>query len=249
MNAEIHLGGESAFTLRSAVLIYSDGRQLFATRHDPQPSDVGAPTLGPGQLVTTAFLKELATGLGASVPAEVLPERVLVRTADVTVWWRPASRAPVFFNLARDVANAPKLRKLSGRRMWHPPLVFRAEGANLWVRALLKNERPTAGTRLMAAPYFNVSATGGVCVGSMRKPHDRSLASIDGWERAFFESEFTHQLPGTKLTAHPGGFYGMMHDATHPRTKAFVSSWLAPAGKKHGQLLRDFVTTSDRGAW
>src|SRR5438128_1032746 len=99
MEAIARVGGEAAFTLRHAVLVYGDERRSFATLHQPVPAEAGgAPALGPGRAVSTAFLKGLAGQLGASLPAEVLPDNVLVRTPDVTLWWRPRSVAPLFYN-------------------------------------------------------------------------------------------------------------------------------------------------------
>jgi len=46
-------------------------------------------TLGEGQLVTPQMFVDLMTGLGRSTPLEILPERLIVRTADTIVWWAP----------------------------------------------------------------------------------------------------------------------------------------------------------------
>jgi hypothetical protein len=43
----------------------------------------------------------------------------------------------------------------------------------------------------------------------MRSPEDTAIGAIDLWERAFFQSEFTHASGATRLTTHPGGFLGL----------------------------------------
>ncbi len=51
----------------------------------------------------------------------------------------------------------------------------------------------------------------------MRTPDETDGATIDLWERAFFESEFTHAYGAVRLTKHPGGSLGL---------------WTGIAGKK-----------------
>lgn len=238
------IGGETGFKLEQAVLIYGDGTRSYATLHDPIPApDRGAPYLGPARPLGAAFLKTLAKGLGASVPAEVLPPEVLVRTSDVTVWWRPASVAPLFYNVDRS----PEVQALSGKTVPHPPLVFRASGRELWVRALGKNERPIATTPMFAAPYYNVGVSGSVCTGTMRIPHGRGLETLAQWEASFFGSEFTHPLPGARLTAVPAGFASMWGDLAAIGATEFPAHYLARAAKK--QTLGGFVTSDGGRDW
>jgi PRTRC genetic system protein B len=101
------------------------------------------------------------------------------------------------------------LKKLNGRKYPHPPLLFKASGAHLWIRALAGNERPKAESPLYIAPYWNCYDNGVVCTGSMRIPREKSVAAIDGWERAFFQSEFTHAAGTVKHTSYRGGLLGL----------------------------------------
>ena len=43
----------------------------------------------------------------------------------------------------------------------------------------------------------------------MRVPESSDIASIPGWEGAYFQSEFTHAAGAVRLTSHPGGFIGL----------------------------------------
>jgi len=246
MEALLRLGGETAFKLSDVVLVYGDGKRSFATLHQPV-SRRGAPMLGPGSPVSSAFLRALSDGLGAGLPLEVLPPTVLCRTPDVTIWWRPPSVAPVFYAPAREAKNGEALKAISGRSVRHPGLVFKATRTSLWVRAVKGAERPSASTPMFEAPYFNVSTTGSVCVGSMRKPHSRGIAALREWERSFFESEFTHALPGTKLTEFPEGFTKLWTALAILNLTAFPDSALARARKK--ETLETFAKDLDRGSW
>ena len=155
--------------------------------------------------MTTAFLKTLAGELGYSVPAEILPETVLARTPDLLVWWTPARVRPLF--LPEHVAAAAPLK---GKLFPQPPLVFKVSGRELWVRALEENARPRPATQLKTAPYWNCAESGQVCQGSMRSPDaGPSLEAIEVWERAFFQSEFTHAYGGARITSHRDGFLGL----------------------------------------
>src|SRR6202035_3886576 len=80
MTKSAHFGSNSSFRLSKAILVYSDGQQLFATMHEPRDSpDGGPPYLDAGEALTIEFLKQLAKGLGRSVPREILPSNVLAR--------------------------------------------------------------------------------------------------------------------------------------------------------------------------
>lgn len=208
MNTSVSIGSSQDFRLSRALLVYGTNsyngfpyRHPFVTLHEVIHENEEA-RLSEGQLVTPQMLADLMTGLGRSTPLEILPERVLVRTADMIVWWAPPSRRTMFFSdRGEDVA----LKKLNGRSYPHAALLFKVSGSHLWIRALDVNERPKAQTSLSIAPYWNCYDNGIVCAGSMRIPREKSIAAIDGWERAFFQSEFTHAAGAVKHTNYPGG--------------------------------------------
>jgi PRTRC genetic system protein B len=115
-------------------------RHPFVTLHEVM-HDGNMAQLAEGQLMTPQMLIDLIAGLGRSVPAEILPARVLVRTSEMIVWWAPACERAMFFS---DHGNAPDLRSMNGKIYPHPELLFKACGSHLWVRALPKDERPKA---------------------------------------------------------------------------------------------------------
>ena len=224
MTKSAHFGSNSSFGLSKAILVYSDGQQLFATMHEPRDSpDGGPPYLDAGEALTVDFLKQLAKGLGRSVPREILPSNVLARTPDILVWWMRQQRRAMFFNDSGDG------RTLNGKVFPQPALVFKVCGSELSVRSLAENKRPRPDTPLMFAPYWNCDGGGRVCQGSMRAPGKLCLEAMKGWEKAFFESEFTHAAIGARLTAHPEGFLGLWRDLAGSEVE-FPGEFLVKSG-------------------
>src|ERR1700733_1239695 len=129
MNISVNLGSSHDFRLSRTLLVYGQSsyqgypyRHPFVTLHEVM-HDGDVARLAEGQLMTPQMLIDLMAGLGRSVPAEILPARVLVRTAEMIVWWTPARDRTLFFsNNRRD----PALKNMNGRLYPHPPLLFRA---------------------------------------------------------------------------------------------------------------------------
>ena len=231
MEAQVRIGANRRFVLKNALLIYGDGSGAFATLHDVRAEKEGAPFLGPGQSLTTAFLRSLTQGLGVQMAPEILPENILARTPDLITWWTRAQYRCMFFGGGNAEAS-----KLNGHRYPHPALVFKIWGRDLFVRAHAGDTRPLAETRLMTAPYWNVDSRGCVCQGSMRVPEEVSAQTIGGWESAFFNSEFTHPSGAVRLTSHPGGFVGLW--STLANTDGTFPTEFLTDGK---QTLREFI--------
>ena len=231
MEAHVRIGASRNFTLKNAVLIYGDGSAAFATLHEVRAEKNQTPYLGPGQSLTTAFLRTLAKGLGARMAPEILSENVLARTPDTLVWWSRAQRRVMFFS-----GGSEEARSLNGCMFPHPVLVFKVSGHELFVHALANDARPRANTPLKTAPYWNTNGQGLVCQGTMRVPDEVNVDSIAGWEDAFFLSKFTHASGAARLTSHSGGFFGLWSSlADRPGT--FPTEFLTDAK----QTLREFV--------
>jgi PRTRC genetic system protein B len=228
--------------LNRALLVYGtsnyDGfppRHPFVVLHEVVHEGPDA-WLGAGQLLTPDGLGDIARQLSGTLPVEILPERVLVRSTDLIVWWMPASNRVMFFS---DRGGDATMAGLNGAKYPHPPLVFKARGSSLWVRALIESKRPVSDTILQAAPYWNCDAAGQVCTGSMQIPTHTSVKVIDEWESAFFTSEFTHGRAG-KLTTHPGGIVGLWKCLREK--KRFPAKYLAATT----ETLSQFVNPSGR---
>src|SRR5690348_15398602 len=118
MNTSVTIGSSQEFRLTKALLVYGKSdynsypyRHPFVTVHDVIHDEDGA-RLKEGRLVTPTLLSDLMAGLGNAVPMEIIPERVLVRTADTVVWWRPESTQTLFF---ADRGGDEALKKMNGK--------------------------------------------------------------------------------------------------------------------------------------
>jgi PRTRC genetic system protein B len=190
------------------------------------------PTLGPAQPLTTAFVESLVRSLGGETTAEVLPEKVLARTDRMLCWWSAAQPRQMFYENAEGKAAA-----LNGRIFPQPPLVWRVADGELKVRALLENKRPSSSTQLAVAPFWNLSESGQVCTGSMRRPAGASVSSIPEWEKGFYESAFTHANFG-RITRHAGGFERLWSSLAG-KQKCFPVDSLIVLPQTLVQLVRD----------
>lgn len=223
-----------------ALLVYGKSsyegypyRHPFVTLHEVM-HDGEVARLAEGQLMTRQMLVDLMAGLGGPVPAEILPARVLVRTAEMIVWWSPPGEQMMFFS---DRGEDPLAKTINGRRFPHPPLLFKVCGPNLWIRALEKPERPKAETRVCMAPYWNCYDNGVVCTGSMKIPREKSVMAIEMWEQSFFRSEFTHASGTRKRTRFPGGLLAMWQSLEGK--KEFPSKYLVKLPQTLAELVND----------
>jgi PRTRC genetic system protein B len=203
MEIQISIGENQRFELREALLVYGDRQRSFVTRHQIVLHKNAPPTLEPAQPLTIAFIESLVHSLYGGSTADVLPEHVIAKGNSMIVWWTPRCRRQMFYGNSEG-----KAAELSGRTFPQPPLVWRVDGGDLKIRALMHNKRPGAATKLAVAPFWNLSDDGRVCVGTMRHPDTASVKSISEWERGFYESAFTHANVG-RLTRHAGGFEGL----------------------------------------
>jgi PRTRC genetic system protein B len=147
-----------------------------------------APTLGPAQPLTLAFVESLMRSLGGGVQADVLPANILAKADRMIVWWTPARRRQMFYE-----SSEGKAAELSGCIFPQPPLVWRVSNGELNVRALTENKRPAGSSKLAVAPFWNLSDDGRVCTGTMRRPDSASVGAIPAWERGFYAA--SGQLP------------------------------------------------------
>jgi PRTRC genetic system protein B len=236
MRVTTEIGNRHQFVLKQALLVYEDQiskREQFVTVHEilREGAEPQKPRLGPGTLLTTAFLKELCRGLERKVKPSILPENVLACTSDLLVWWTPQRLHRMFFS-----DGAEDRREINGRLCPHPTLVWSVRHGRLSLRALAESARPTTTTPLMVAPYWNTEPSrGDVCEGDMRRPRETDVTNMLEWEEGFFNSRFTHPSGMGKLTTHSGGFIGLWTQLAHKQE--FPPQYLVPAC----QTLQQFV--------
>jgi PRTRC genetic system protein B len=236
MRVTTEIGSRRDFVLKQALLIYEDQiskREQFVTVHEILRDGNGLqpPQLGPGHLLTRAFLKHLCRGLERKTRPVILPENVLACTSDLLVWWTPPRLHRIFFS-----DGAEDRREINGRVCPHPALLWSVRQGSLYLRALAEPSRPSATTPLMVAPYWNTEPSrGSVCEGDMQRPREADLTNMLEWEEGFFNSRFTHPSGIGKLTAHPEGFIGLWTELAG--RQQFPSQYLLQAR----QTLQQFI--------
>ena len=73
MQVQIAIGENHRFELREALLVYYGNQATFITKHEVTAHQNTAPTLGPAQPLTVAFIESLVRSLGGGAAAEVFP--------------------------------------------------------------------------------------------------------------------------------------------------------------------------------
>lgn len=205
--ATISTGERPSWKLARAVLIYAPATMealrgqggVYATLHEVENSGRDF-RLAAGVPATREACADLARALGAtSTLSGFVPPHLLYLGAKSLIWWRPPGRARLFFDTTKDLAgdqvDDKEGRSLIGKRSAvtpHPGLVFAVTSGRWFVYAVKGADRPDARTGLFRAPYFNVWAEGQICTGNVRLPETLSTAALERYERAFFDSEFTH---------------------------------------------------------
>jgi PRTRC genetic system protein B len=232
MQVQIAIGENHRFELREALLVYYGNQITLITKHEVLTSQNTAPSLGPAQPLTIAFVESLVRSLGGGAAAEVFPENILAKSDRMIAWWTMAQRRQMFYQNSEGRAA-----DLDGGIFPQPPLVWRVADGQLKIRALTENKRPGATTKLALAPYWNLSDCGTVCMGSMRRPEGASVTAISDWERGFYESAFTH-ANNARLTRDKGGFEGLWRSLTGKR-KLFPSETLIILPQTLAQFVRD----------
>jgi PRTRC genetic system protein B len=191
--------------LASAVLVYQaehagNGEAgAYATVHGIESKGKKL-ALAAGVPATKEACAELARALGAaSTLSGFVPAELLYLGARSIAWWRRPAPATMYFDTTKDAAgdqqesktHAGAIGKRSGRTP-QPGLVFAVAPGHWYVYAVKGAARPAPDAPLYRAPYFNVWGSGEICTGNVRLPATLSTSALERYERAFFESEFTH---------------------------------------------------------
>lgn len=242
----ISTAGEKGMTLHRAICLYAEGdpaknpAACFATVHEV--ANNGTPEepcmeIMPGRPITQEALLALVLKMAQkySVNTELLPANVLSVSASHLVWWVPAKRRRVFFKneeLGQRSAEVP-----------HPPLLFSVVKGSWSVCALKEDVRPTEGTELYFAPYFNTYDNCSICVGSAAIPRSLSTKTIAEWENAFFDSAFTHMNGKKKKIAHKRGEYAFWKEMLDGVYAEFPLDLLVPLKLTLDAVMKDITMT------
>lgn len=231
------MSGTEEFTLNKAILVYAGngGQPACATVHDIDIDRNGKATVLAGVAATVQSVAEIATLLTRQIKTGgFLPANILSVGIDSLVWWIPPARRRVFV----------QSEELGGERsaeVPHPGLVFRVDGVgNWWVYAVKGKDRPTPDTPLYLAPFFNVYVNGEICTGNVSIPKGSTTDTISAWEKAFFDSYFTHPN-AAKLVNYKGGAYCFWDAMLKGKFKRFPEKVLVKMEQTLSALLDEGV--------
>ena len=223
----------ASLALAEAVLIYREqGRhttRAYASIHRVELAE-GRPLILAGKPMSPRAARRLARELTRQTAsaASYLDGRTLYAGEGLLAWWQPACVRHIAF-------RCPQLGE-RGEAVPHPPLVFAVSAKGWRVWACRDDARPTPGTPLYRAPYFNVDDDGAICHGSTVLPSGDTSRSIDAWGDAFFGSFFSHPN-GKKIVRHRGGAYAFWQALLDAPPARFPLRALLPMEATLGQTI------------
>ncbi len=240
-NAGISFNQDSSVTLNKAILLYGERSNAYATIHDIKlDKKTGAASLTEGGAITHSALNEIMKGLSQSIQiGGYLPPHILSVGHNSVVWWLESAKQPVHFKCdGKVIGNESAI-------VPNPSLILAVNGSNWYVVAVKGNKRPLADTELFQAPYFNVWEGAKICIGNVNIPKDYSAKSTELWNKAFFDSAFTHpniHAPNG-LVKYKGGAYKFWRDMLDGKFKRFPEQVLVPMNI----TLEGFINSVNRG--
>ena len=229
-------------TLRHAILLYATDNHYghgvrYATVHPVVVADDGRAQIREGKPLDRGSLVSFAQGLMVNNFAKggILPANVLSVGQDHVAWWSPPSIRNYFFQ-ARKTQDNEDVGVRSGKA-FAPGLLFGVKDKRMFVFAVRGNERPVAETPLYLPPLMNCYSDGRVCTGTMPLPEQSTAASIETWEKSFWESAFTHPN-GPKMVKYKGGLHKFSKDLLDGKFRKFPERFLVPYGQ---HTVADFI--------
>jgi PRTRC genetic system protein B len=230
-------GMHPIYRIEYAILLYrhnagwgSDGDDVYATIHNIERNRREGPHLAAGTPATVEGCTEFAKALAdRSAFSGFMSPNMLYVGPRVAAWWRPSVPARVWFKTAPGPERNRDHLSIGTRSAItpHPGLVFMISDAGWHVFAVAGTERPGPATALYRSPYFNVYADGLLCEGNIERPKKVTPETIAGFERAFFDSRFTH--PNAKhLVRFKGGAAAFWKAMLAGKWKDFPERCLLP---------------------
>lgn len=164
-----------------ALVVHELENKVTAFVHDIHVDAHQRYVMGSGRVLSRADKEDLVNILTDKTTQKLtlLPERLLAKSADTMIWWRPAGEASLGFE--RGV-----------RTVKLPPLLFCVQAGELRVAAMKCNDRPTVNTVLYHSGFPNVDSKGHWCSGGNRIPEEPRLNEMHALEKMFLVSPFTH---------------------------------------------------------
>lgn len=212
--------------LSHALMFYSTGDGIqHATLHVIKDGTV-MPSTKPLTTHALQALNDSLQGIKANARGrdviQILPAHVLFRdTANaITVWWRPSSPTPQFF-------NCDELGQIQGVTPM-PSLVFAQTGCSLSVCAVAGTERPGSDAPVYHAPMFNTYGDGDVCLGGVQLKPVGDIADIEVNQSKFLRGINTHPNGQHRKTLYENGIFALWRDLIADPSKGWNDDWLSP---------------------
>jgi PRTRC genetic system protein B len=231
---------EETVKLAKAILIYTSNSQAaVAMLHPVSYGKKNTPQLGAGAGLSLGDLQSVIYSLiegheaARSDRPTLISENVIALSMTMIAWWKPAHVSPMW-----TTCVGPQQR---ARDYTHPNLFFIGTPQTLSVWALKERKRPTESTPLFHAPYFNVYATGNMCRGNASYPPFITPRAIEVFEKAFFETNFTHQSH-EHLIKRAGGVKQFWRDMKGKKLKRVPSGCFVPAKLTVGKAIQMATT-------
>ncbi len=226
---------EGGISVTHAILLYQaqahgsvSKAEAFASIHPVAHND-GRPVIEAGAPLSKAHLRQWTEALGRATKPELLPANILVSHPDMLAWWTPAQVRPAYFRLTNPPAGLAVLGEPAIRPLPYPAHLFIATRGALMVCALPENARPTAATPVLFSPVLNIFIDGKLCWGNIPKPKALTIASMEQYERAVFDSWSTHPNPGQEATVRgKGGLVRLWDNLAASDAKRFPVRLLKP---------------------
>lgn len=245
MLTHVHDEGDLDLGIRYALLVYTDenGGNAYVTAH-PVGKVKNRLQIGAGVPASRAALSELAHTINAvTATAGFLPDGLLYLSPRTLAWWCPPANRRVWFKCEEAIDKA----KIGTRSavVPHPGLVFTVTAEDWYVHAVKGAARPGPDTALLRAPYFNVWRHGGICTGNVKLPKAMTPDVTRDYERAFFDSRFTHPNDPQGLTRYKGGAWQLWRELLDGRHKTFPEAALAGAGLTLAEHIKKLESRHD----
>ena len=228
--------GAARVRLSRAILVYAvKGGSNFATVHDIAQLPNGGATILPGRAMTAFAAARMARRLTKRRQGGFIPDKLLYQDAGAVAWWLPPAQRRIWFRCAQCRLGAAERSEVVS----HPGLVFCLTSSRNWyVWAVKGDARPTEGTQLFRAPYFNVWESGRICVGNVDLPERATTGKLEEWNSAFFDSWFTHPNVQHGLVHYRGGSYAFWRDMLDGKHASFPEGVLVGLDRSMGEALQ-----------
>jgi PRTRC genetic system protein B len=137
--------------------------------------------IGEGRIAQMKDIEKLIDIYKPSEELELLPENILIKTAQLTMWTVKGEVRDMLF----------KSEKIT---VPYPDLIFAFAKNKLFIFAYKakKNERPTLETQLYNAPLMNIYSDGGLCFGDTVPPAVATNSNLKEYESALFDTRYSH---------------------------------------------------------